>query len=380
MNIKINLVLDGNYLLYKNVFILKKTRTIKQDLKDLMMSDIKRIKNIFSFDNIYFTSDSKAYSWRKSIYEEYKGNREKDTTIDWDFVFSVYNEFKNELENLNVKVLELNNLEGDDIISYLIKKTNEEGYSNVVISSDSDLLQLLEFDLNKEYINIQWNYKYNNSIVYLPINYQLMIKKFTEISENSDLFNLNNNDEFVTFFEDLITKNVVHTVDKNEVALNKIVTGDDGDNIPSIVKTKSGKIDETGRGIGKDGAKTVYNIYKDIYSEELNIDSDEFIDRLINVIVFYKKLEDNESNKNFIKTNLLLNRKLIYLNNDYIPKSLLENLEILYEEVKNKKFIKPILNKEEEDYFSDKKIEIIPEQFSKESTGEKFNPDLFWSI
>ena len=43
----------------------------------------------------YFISDSKSWSWRKSIYDEYKGNREKDTTIDWDFIFSVYSEFKN---------------------------------------------------------------------------------------------------------------------------------------------------------------------------------------------------------------------------------------------------------------------------------------------
>lgn len=383
--VKVNVICDGNYLLYKNVFILKKSRTIKKDLKILLENDLKKIKQLFHFNNFYFVSDTKVGSWRKTFFPEYKAHREKDKSIDWDFVFNTYNDFKDELkERSNIKFLELDYLEADDIISYIIKESNDEGFSNVIISSDGDLQQLLGFDLNKNYVNIQWNYKFNNSRIYLPKNYQLMIDKFTKVSENMDLFNMNTDVEFLDFFDGLITKNIVVDVSPEESLFTKIVQGDKGDNIPSIAKTKGGQFDlEEGRNIGVNGSKTVYNIYKDLYPEEIDIYSDEFIERLTDVIIFHKKLKGNEENKDILRNNISFNRKLISLTNKFIPDNVFKRLEDYYIEIKNKKYkpkkIEIELTQSDEDFFNEK-IDI-PEEFRVEkSEGEKFNPDSFWEI
>ena len=42
-----------------------------------------------------------------------------------------------------------------------------------------------------------------------------------------------------------------------------MIQGDSGDNIPTCVKCKDGKMNPEGRGIGKDGAATVYKLYKE---------------------------------------------------------------------------------------------------------------------
>ena len=75
---KVNIIIDGNYLLYKDVFILKKLRRIKQDLSELLMNDFKKLSKSFSFDNIYFVSDSREGNWRKMEYKEYIEFRKHD--------------------------------------------------------------------------------------------------------------------------------------------------------------------------------------------------------------------------------------------------------------------------------------------------------------
>ena len=196
---KVSLIIDGNFLLYKNVFILKNINRVKQDLKELLINDIKKLTTAFHFDNIYFVSDSKEGNWRKQIYKEYKGNRSKDENIDWEFVYKTYLEFKDEIKNKrNIKFLELGGLEGDDLIAHTVFENNKKGNSNVIVASDIDINQVLTFDLNKKYINIQWNYKFSDERVYLPENYQLIINELSN-SSNDNIFELDNSSDFVKY-------------------------------------------------------------------------------------------------------------------------------------------------------------------------------------
>jgi 5'-3' exonuclease len=110
---------------------------------------ISNYKKIFPFKRIYLVSDSKEKSWRKDVYKEYKAKRKKDSDIDWQFVYDTYSEFK---KNTNVKVVECPNVEGDDWISFLIDITNKKGESNLVISNDHDIKQLIRYDINNGFI------------------------------------------------------------------------------------------------------------------------------------------------------------------------------------------------------------------------------------
>ncbi|MCK9415597.1 hypothetical protein M0Q97_02930 [Candidatus Dojkabacteria bacterium] len=376
------IIIDGNYLLYKNVFILKNIKRIKQDLDELMFNDFKKLTKRFHFDDIYFVSDSKEGNWRKILYKEYKGKRVKDETIDWNFVFDSYEKFKQKIYKLrNVKTFELPGLESDDFISYIVKKQNNSGTSFVILSSDGDLQQLINYDINKKYINIQWNYKFNDERIYLPSNYQLMMDYLSK-NMNENIFELDNSADFIKFIEDLINKTKVKSIVQEEIVFCKMIEGDKGDNIPTCIKMKDGEINEEGRGIGKDGAKTLYNLYKEVYPNEIDLNSDIFIDQLVKIISYSKKIK-NSIIEDQLKTNLIFNRKMVLLDIRYMPVIVKNNLENHYLSVINNKIEYDIENLEqkldEDDFFNDFD-DNIPEEFSLENSGETFNPDSFWDL
>jgi 5'-3' exonuclease len=375
---KLNIIIDGNYLLYKDVFILKNIRRINQDLEELLINDFKKISKIYAFDNIYFVSDHKSYSWRKSIYEAYKGNRTKDDSVDWQFVYGVYENFKNKIKSRkNVKFLEYPGLEGDDLIAHAVQESNNLGYSNIIISSDADIQQLLYFDISKQFINLQWNYKFNDERIYLPKNYQLFLKSFD--SSIADIFNPNEDHLIIEYLEKMIENTTVKVVDREDIIFCKLLTGDKGDNIDTCILSRAGKLDEEGRGIGKDGAKIIYNTYKEIYPDSIDIHSNVFIETLTDVILHNKKIKD-EAAKTIVENKLKFNRKLIVLDPIYMPENVYESMKNHYYQVENH-----LIEYEDVDfeYFDKKKdkVEVIPEQFNMVEPGdETFNIDDFWSL
>jgi len=382
--IKANIIIDGNYLLYKNVFILKKLRALT-DLEILLNRDFDNISRSFPFENVYFVSDSRESNWRKQVYKEYKGTRKKDSDIDWDYVYDVYGNFKKSLNNKrNLKILEFPGLEGDDFIAHIIKTSNEKNYSNILVASDGDLQQLLKFDLNKNYINIQWNYRFSDERVYLPENYQLFLDQLFN-SSNDDIFTLNNDSDFGNYIENLLQKTKVKSVTSEQIVFEKIVQGDNSDNIPSIIKVKNNKIDPDGRGIGEKGANSVYKLYKEINPEPIDIDSDKFVNNLIDVIFYYKKIKNpSQESINIVRNNIIFNRKLIKLDSLYMPENIYESMSSHYDLIQNEVKIYEDIDLEkklEDDGFFDEMPQDIDENFRKESENdEEFNIDDYWEI
>ena len=76
--------------------------------------------------------------------------------------------------NPRITYLEIDGVEGDDIIRHLIKRSNEKGMSTLTVASDADLQQLLDYsiDPNNSYINMQWFNKWTDGKVYLPYGNQ----------------------------------------------------------------------------------------------------------------------------------------------------------------------------------------------------------------
>lgn len=328
MSIKTNLIIDGNYLMSKDVFILKKTRTIGQDLPVLMRRDFEKITKSYSFDNIFFVSDLGA-SWRKKEYSEYKGNRVKDNSIDWNQVYADYEEFKQEIALDNkVKMIQYNSLEGDDIIGYITTESNKKGFSNIIISSDSDLKQLLKFNTEKNYINLMWNYKYNDERIYLPRSYKMFIKHLNNSISEASIFDMNYDSEFLSFVEKLIDRCKVTESYHEEELFKKILQGDKKDNILSVIKLKDKEINDTGIGIGKAGAEKCYELYKDTYNDDkIDFKSEEFVNQAADIAAFYKKVSKREDIKEVIKENIKQNYKLLELDSSQLSIDLKKYLQ-----------------------------------------------------
>ena len=200
---KVDLIIDGNFVLSKLVFTLHKNN-ILYGLNKALETAVSNYRKWYPFANIYLVSDSREKSWRKEYIDQYKTNRKKDSDIDWVFVYNAYDEFKQQASN-GIKVLEAPSVEGDDWISYLVERANRNSRSVIIVSNDYDIKQLVRYNLDPLTINVMTNEMYNKEKLFLPKNYQIFINAVNKLP-NDDVFNLNDNSEFLLIMDRFINK------------------------------------------------------------------------------------------------------------------------------------------------------------------------------
>lgn len=130
-----------------------------QKFHKLFIENIKKIQKKHKIENslVIFAKDCRRYDiWRNNFYEEYKQNRDdKNKTFNPNIFIYTYDNIVPELKELNIKILECENAEGDDIIATLKKKFRNQ-YEELpiyIITNDHDYLQL--FDNNTYIYNLQ---------------------------------------------------------------------------------------------------------------------------------------------------------------------------------------------------------------------------------
>ena len=99
--------------------------------------------------------------WRRGIFEHYKAKRREgrdNDNKDWESVFGLIHTIKEELrDNFPYKVIQLDNVEADDIIATIIKRTTKKWFNEkyLIISGDKDFQQLQKYPNVKQYAPIQ---------------------------------------------------------------------------------------------------------------------------------------------------------------------------------------------------------------------------------
>lgn len=316
-----DLIIDGNYILSKSVFVLHKNNLLYGALHKALENTVMNYRKWYPFQNVYLVSDSKERSWRKDINESYKANRKKDSDIDWNFAYTAYGEFKQGLKG--IKVLEQSSIEGDDWISFLINKSNSSGRGTITVSNDGDIKQLVSYSLDPLYINIMTNEMYNKEKVFLPTNYQLFLDKLSKLP-NDDIFSLNNHSEFNQLFNNFLNKYESVEVNPVKSLVIKLISGDISDNIKSAwVVEKDGKT----RGIGSAGAESIYENYLTEFGE-VNLSDPDIFENIADLICEKKKL--SKTSISDIVENIKFNMKLIDLRIDKLPKEIVEKMENKY--------------------------------------------------
>lgn len=309
-----DLIIDGNYLLSRMVFTLHKNNLLFGGLNKSLETAINNYKKWYPFVNIYLVSDSKEKSWRKKLNTDYKSNRKKDTDIDWDFVYSAYGEFKNELSTKGVKVYESPHIEGDDWICFLVENSNNQGRSTLTVSNDHDIKQLLTYSLEPNFINLMSNEMQSKQKIFLPKNYQIFLNSIE--TDSSDIFELNDNQEFMKMMKHFINRYEIIEVSNIECLVIKLISGDPSDNILSCwSQIKNGKK----RGIAEKGAKSIFDEYLINFGEP-RIDDPDLTENIADLICEKKKLPKSKIYD--IKKNIENNMKLIFLNTQNIPKEI----------------------------------------------------------
>jgi hypothetical protein len=208
-------------------------------------------------------------------------------------------------------------MEGDDVAAFLVHELNKIGESTFIVSSDSDLYELISYDgLEKKYINIMYNYKYNDEKVFVPEQYKQFLSHISKKFED-DIFQTNNEMEFVEFFDKFVTGKKIVEIN-NEFELFRKIMGHGKDNIKSIFM-------QGDRGIGEVGISTIYKLYKETFPGTIDFDSSVFEQNLIDIIKYNKKL-DNSHDK-IISERLKRNIKITKLDEKSTPKDLYKTMK-----------------------------------------------------
>jgi len=318
-----DLIIDGNYLLSKLVFTLHKNNLLFGALYKSLEISINNYRKWYPFANVYLVSDSKEKSWRKKLNKNYKTNRKRDTSIDWDFVYNCYGEFKNDIKNKGVKVLESPGIEGDDWISFIIERSNQQVRSTITVSNDHDIKQLIRFSNTPIFINLMLNELQSKQKVFLPKNYQMFVHEISKEC-NNDIFDLNDNTDFAKLINNFTDKNEIYEVDPVECLIVKLITGDNSDNISSAWSVvKNGRK----RGIGVTGATGIYQKYIEEFGE-MDLADPDLLENIADLIVEKKKI----SNKTIpeIASNLRDNQKIISLETNNFPTEIITKMQEIY--------------------------------------------------
>ena len=319
---KTTLIIDGNWLLMSRSFILGKQflksnpKDMKEEgtrqLEEFMAQSISVVCNRFrdTINNIIFVSD--GGSWRKQLKRpadmvavKYKGNRGGEDELDWDYIFQALNNLSEHTAELGITSSHHYNVEGDDWAWYWSRRLNSQGINAIIWSSDNDLKQLIQVD------NGAFTAWYNDKNgIWLP---EVLNDK---VDDELDFF-LRPPSSNPVLERIKIQSGNVNYLNPDLIVMNKIVCGDSGDNIKSIIRIQ--KNNRT-YGVGdKDWEKTMKSL-------EISSLTDFFekSDKVITSLLDLSKFKGYSLNKQNVADVFDYNKKLVWLNEAIIPDSIVE--------------------------------------------------------
>jgi hypothetical protein len=338
MNGKHNLIIDGNFFIFKTLFVLPRPKKGKllgdEEQKAVFIrklaldfaSEIKKFNRIIN--RVVFTLDSN--SWRKDFYPEadYKGHRKADDSVEWDAVWDCAEKFTNIIKEKNVIISRVQGAEGDDLIFAWCNFLRNESENCIINSGDRDLTQLVLEDKSTNTYNIF----YTNTQKVL-IGYQGFEKWLNSTNENLDIFNIkkSSKDRAKDTLNQVITLNklTVTEVDPNMVSFEKVICGDKGDNIMPIYSyTTPGKNGKSGRtyGISKKKFELIHSEFEQKFGEfkDFYLFNEDYKKEIVKIVMTVVKPKHMTYDK--ILSNLDLNINLVLLHSQIIPKSIQEEM------------------------------------------------------
>ena len=298
----------------------------RRNLTDMLARSINILLNRFPvIDNIVLVSD--GGSWRKQLPVPkqlegitYKGNRESNVDIDWNTVFGALKDLLENARGLGVTVASTLAAEGDDWVWYWSRRLNGEGINALIWSSDRDLQQLVQKTKSGS-----WTAWYNDKAgLYLPES-------------------MNNKEDFdpIDFFmtpqtyDNQILDGLkagsggkVSYINPEDIVIEKVMCGDSGDNIKAVVRyEKGGRTYRFSEGDLKKYQEhdLPMTTVGDLKESEKDIAA---------WIVSNKKFKPYKFKKSDILEMLNYNIKLVWLNEETIPKTVIQSMnEVEYKKI-----------------------------------------------
>ena len=244
-------MIDGNYFVYSRLYVMPRVgktpllgdeKQKAQFMRKLCIDFASEVRKMRPFiDQIVLAVDSK--SWRKDLFPEaeYKGTRTQDSSVDWDALYQVYDEFRLLMAKQGVIVQQTQGAEADDILFAWSTELNNNGKSCIVWTGDRDLIQLVDYTQATDGYTL-WYYNTKRSLIAFEGFAELLQNESTaELSNDDLLFNMSADPEIA----DAVRKDMLLWVEQNGIKIDtivsrefifkKILIGDKSDNIQSVV-------------------------------------------------------------------------------------------------------------------------------------------------
>lgn len=336
-NIRHTLVIDGNYFLFRTLYVLPKGSKSKLMLDSDQDSQafMAKLATDFSYqirlfegliDKIVWTVDSR--SWRKDFYPEsdYKGNRKTDNTINWTNFSKVTTDFAALLQKNGVIISKIDGAEGDDLMYAWNTESIANNKSVIMFTGDRDIVQLVNKSANG-----------SHTILFSPAHQKLYTYQgfsewvnSNETTESDNIFDIIKEDSSVEnqtkkLLQNLISKKnvAVLEVDPEEFRFAKVLTGDSGDNVaPAYWYMRNGRR----FGISQKKAAQIIEEFKKKHGglSYMYLYNSELVTDLANIIV--RVMKAKHMNREKIISNIRDNVNLMVLSADSIPTDILDEM------------------------------------------------------
>jgi len=297
----------------------------ERNLADMLARSINIILNRFpAVDNIVLVAD--GGSWRKQLpvpeqlkNVTYKGNREKQEEVAWDYVFNSLRDLMRCAKDAGLTTAQTLTAEGDDWVWYWSRRLNAQGTNVLIWSIDRDLQQLIQRTPDGAFT--AW---YNDKAgLCLPEYY----KNEKEVDPIDFFMSPESYDNQII---DSIKASAgkVSYINPNEVVIEKVMCGDSGDNIKAVVRYEKG-----GRTYRfSEGDLKKYQEY-DLPMTTVD-DLKECREGIADWIINNKKFTPYHFKKKDILEMIDYNIKLVWLNEETIPQPVIQSMnEVEYKKV-----------------------------------------------
>ncbi|MEE1037578.1 MAG: DNA polymerase I [Eubacterium sp.] len=135
-------IIDGNSLINRAYYAMQRPMITKEGLYTQgiygFLNMLQKIQKDYEPGYISVAFDVKAPTFRHKEFDEYKAGRKK-MPMELAMQMPVLKEL---LEAMNIKIIELEGFEADDIIGTVVRCAEEEGLEPLVVTGDKDALQL----------------------------------------------------------------------------------------------------------------------------------------------------------------------------------------------------------------------------------------------
>ena len=136
------IIIDGNSLMNRAFFAIQTQMITKDGITTHgiygFLNMLSKIEKDYPYTHIVVAFDKKAPTFRHEQYDKYKANR-KSMPNELATQFPI---LKDILSAMNIKMLEMEGFEADDLIGTIARISEEEGLYPLIITGDKDALQL----------------------------------------------------------------------------------------------------------------------------------------------------------------------------------------------------------------------------------------------